>query len=60
MYITYKTNGTPTTQNLTEWFFGKRFVKQQTKAAIEMNAISKKGSYRFFKEGTGFLTVEIH
>ncbi|MCD7920239.1 MAG: hypothetical protein LUG45_09265 [Clostridiales bacterium] len=41
IYITYKTNGTPTKKNLTEWFFGKWFVKEQTNATGLIVAIAK-------------------
>ena len=33
MTITYKTNGSVTTKSLTEWFFGKSFVKSLTESA---------------------------
>lgn len=60
MEITYRTNGVNTTQSLTEWYFGKKFVKYNTKAAISMAKSSKKNSFRFWQDGTGYLTIEIH
>ena len=35
MTITYKTNAAYTTKSLTEWYFGKAFVKAATAEAID-------------------------
>ncbi|MCD8047659.1 MAG: hypothetical protein LUD80_03705 [Clostridiales bacterium] len=45
---------------MTEWYFEKKFTVEQTKAAIEMSGVSKRNSFKFFQQGTGYLTVEIH
>ena len=35
MTINYKTNGAYCTKSLTEWYFGKTFVKKATDAALK-------------------------
>lgn len=53
MTITYKTNAAYTTKSLTEWYFGKNFVRKATNEAIK----SGKREYRTWQNGTGYLTV---
>ena len=59
MTATYKTNGKATTKTLTEWFFGKDFVSRMTAKAKRESKMSGETAYRFFQEGTGFLTIEL-
>ncbi len=53
MTITYKTNAAYTTKSLTEWYFGKAFVKAATAEAIK----SGKSQLKTWQNGTGYLTV---
>ena len=57
MTINYKTNGSYCTKSLTEWYFGKGFVKNATNAAIAENKVSGKCQYKAWQNGTGYLTV---
>lgn len=59
MTITYKTNAAYTTKSMTEWYFGKAFVKAATNAALKQNAKTGKTEYRAWQDGTGYLTVII-
>ena len=45
---TYKTNHATTTKSMTEWYFGKAFVA------------SMKTEFRFWQDGTGYLTIQLH
>lgn len=58
--ITYETNHAITTKSLTEWYFGKTFVSSMTAKAIRENKRTGQTGFRFWKEGTGFLTIRIH
>ncbi len=60
MNIIYKTNGCKTTKSLTEWYFGKKFVKEQTEAAMQVKENLGIDTWRVFQEGTGYLAIEIH
>lgn len=60
MKTTYCTNGVQTTQSLTEWYFGKAFVKKMTASALQMNAKTGKTSLKFWQDGTGYLTVKFN
>lgn len=60
MEITYKTNGTATTKSMTEWYFGKAFVKNVTASALRMHEKSSKTEIQFWQNGTGYMTVCIH
>lgn len=57
MTITYKTNAAYTTKSLTEWYFGKAFVKTATNEAIKQNAKTGKTEFKTWQDGTGYLTV---
>ena len=60
MNITYKTNHAATSKSATEWYFGKKFVADKTASAKRMNKKTGETSFKFWQEGTGYLTVEIH
>ena len=60
MTISYKTNSKATTKSLTEWFFGKDYTESMTRKAIEWNKQTGRAEFRFFKKGTGFLTIELN
>lgn len=60
MNITYKTNGAATTKSMTEWYFGQGFVKNSTAAAILQHNTSSKTEFKFWQNGTGYMTVCIH
>ena len=53
----FKTNSTVTTRSLTEWFFGKDFVKEKTLEAEKASRETGKKEFRFWQEGTGYLTI---
>ena len=53
----FKTNSTVTTRSLTEWFFGKDFVKEKTLEAEKASKETGKKEFRFWQEGTGYLTI---
>ena len=57
MTINYKTNGTYTTKSLTEWFFGKAFVKAATNDALKQSKKTGKTEFKTWQNGTGYLTV---
>ena len=59
MTITYKTNSAKTTKTLTEWFFGKAYVKSMTEKALREAEKSGTAEIRVFQAGTGFLTITI-
>lgn len=59
MKINYYTNGKLTTKSLTEWFFGKKTVENITASAIRQYHTTKKSSFKFWQDGTGYLTIEI-
>lgn len=60
MEITYRTNGVATTKSLTEWYFGRTFVKNLTDSAMKMHEKSGKTEFKFWQNGTGYMTVCIH
>ena len=60
MNITYKTNGVATNKSMTEWYFGKAFVKNSTAAAIQQHKKSGNTEFKFWQNGTGYITVCIH
>ena len=60
MTVTYKTNHATTSKNMTEWYFGKEFVSSMTASAKRMNKKNGEASFRFFKEGTGYLTINFN
>ena len=57
--VSYKVNGSYTTKSLAEWFFGASFVSSVTASAKCMNAKSGEIVFRFWQNGTGYLTVVI-
>ena len=57
MTINYKTNGAYTTKSLTEWFFGKAFVKAATNDALKQSKKAGKTEFKTWQNGTGYLTV---
>lgn len=60
MAITYKTNGVPTTKSLTEWYFGKATVQNFAQTAQRQHEQTGKRSFKFWQNGTGYLTIEIN
>ena len=60
MNITYKTNHVVTSKSSTEWFFGKKFVANLTASAIRMNKKTGENTFKFWQDGTGYLTIEIN
>lgn len=60
MNITYKTNGFLTTKSMTEWYFGQSFVKNLTVSAIRQHKKSGENEFKFWQDGTGYMTVCIH
>ena len=60
MEITYKTNGSITTKSMAEWFFGKAFVANLTASAKRMHEKSGESTFKFWQDGTGYLTIQIH
>ena len=59
MKITYYTNGSMTTKSLTEWFFGKKAVEDFTTSALNQHKATKQTTFKFWQDGTGYLTVQI-
>lgn len=57
--IIYRVNGSLTTQSLAEWFFGSQFVANLTASAKRMNETTGKNTFKFWQDGTGYLTIEI-
>lgn len=58
--ILYRVNGTLTTRSSAEWFFGSVFVANHTDSAKRENQKSGETTFKFWQDGTGYLTVEIH
>ena len=54
---TYKTNHAATTKSMTEWFFGKAFVTSMTAKAKRESKKTGQKEVRFWKDGTGYLTI---
>ena len=57
---TYKTNHATTTKSMTEWYFGKAFVASMTAKAKRGNKKTGKTESRFWQDGTGYLTIQLH
>ena len=57
--MTYKTNGKLTTKSTTEWFFGKKFVEQMTRMAKDLQKTTGKKEFKFWQDGTGYLTITL-
>lgn len=60
MKIIYRTNGILTSTSLTEWYFGKKFVSQNTKLAQKEFSKTGNATTKVWQNGTGYLTIEIH
>lgn len=60
MSITYKTNGATTTKSMAAWYFGQGFVENSTADAIRQHDVSGKVEFKFWQNGTGYMTVCIH
>lgn len=60
MTITYKTNHVETTKSLTEWYFGKQTVTRHTAAAKRMHEKTGETEFRFWQDGTGYLTIRVN
>ena len=58
--ITYETNRVATTKSMTEWYFGKAFVSSMTAKARRESRRTGRTEIRFWKDGTGYLTIRIH
>lgn len=59
MKITYFTNGVITTKSMTEWFFGKKTTEAFTESAIKQHKATKKNIFKFWQNGTGYLTIQV-
>lgn len=57
--MTFKTNSSLTTKSMTEWYFGKKFVAEKTAEAKRMNKKTGKTEFRFWQDGTGYLTIKL-
>lgn len=60
MTIIYKTNHAMTTKSMTEWYFGKKFVKDHTDTLLKLNKTDGRKQIKVWQDGTGYLTIEIH
>lgn len=60
MSTIYRVNGIVTTRSAAEWFFGKTFVSNLTASAQRMNKASGETTFKFWQDGTGYLTIELH
>ena len=58
--MTFKTNHSQTTQSMTEWFFGKKFVTEKVAEAKRLNKKTGKNEFRFWQDGTGYLTIKLY
>ena len=58
--MTYKTNHSQTTRSMTEWYFGKKFLAAKAAEAKRLNKKTGETEFRFWQDGTGFLTIQIH
>ena len=58
--MTFKTNHSQTTQSMTEWFFGKKFVAEKVAEAKRLNKKTGKNEFRFWQDGTGYLTIKLY
>jgi hypothetical protein len=56
----YKVNGSYSTKSLTEWFFGKKFVREAEKKLRTMNKLDGTETIKIWQNGTGFLTIELN
>ena len=59
MTITYKTNHACTSKSMTEWYFGKQTVANHTATTKRMHKKSGETEFRFWQDGTGYLTIRV-
>lgn len=57
--VIYLVNGSMSTKSLTEWFFGAEFVNNLTASAKRMNEKTGEKTFKFWQDGTGYLTIVI-
>lgn len=55
--MTFKTNSAETTRRMTEWYFGREFVENKVAEAQKENEKNGQRTFRFWQEGTGYLTI---
>jgi hypothetical protein len=60
MMITYKTNNSIDTKASVEWYFGKSFVASSTASAKHEYKKTGKNVFKFWQDGTGYLTIKIN
>lgn len=60
MKVTYKTNAAYTSESMTKWYFGSKFVETLTASAKRMNKKTGETTFRFWQEGTGYLTIVLN
>ena len=58
MKVTYKTNAAYTSESMTKWFFGSKFVETLTASAKRMNKKTGETTFRFWQEGTGYQRLQ--
>ena len=58
--MTFKTNHSQTTQSMTEWVFGKKFVAAKMAETKRLNKKTGQTEFRFWQDGTGYLTIQLH
>ncbi len=58
--INYKTNSSYTEYTMTAWYFGKGQVDAWTKEAKKAYRKTGETTFRFWQDGTGFMTIEIY
>lgn len=57
--ITYSTNSKITEKSLAEWYFGKAFIASKTAKAKRENRKTGEKEFRFWQDGTGYLTITL-
>ena len=55
--MTFKTNSAETTRKMTDWYFGRKFVEAKVAEAQKENEKNGQRTFRFWQEGTGYLTI---
>ena len=55
--MTFKTNSAETTRRMTEWYFGRKFVEAKVAEAQKESKKNGQKTFRFWQEGTGYLTI---
>jgi len=59
MEFEYYTNHSITTKSLTEWYFGKKFVKAAADKLVKLNKVDGRKELKVWQDGTGYLTIKI-